>query len=212
LRPILPVVLHTGPRPWGTIKTLRDLLVEPAAFRAFLPDWQPLFWELAQHSPDELLHSGDAFVQVLALLRVEEQEQPEAVRAFREAMQQLGALHDTNIVRWQDMLRLIFSWSQHRRPKPEAPFWSQLAVEVQADEQRKQEIRAMQGTMVEEWLLQGQGEALRNVLLRQGRKKFGEPDAATLQMIQAITDVGRLERMSDAVLDANSWNELLAVT
>ena len=51
LRPILPVVLHTGSRPWNTVKTLRDLLVGPAVFRPFLPDWQPLFWELAQHRP-----------------------------------------------------------------------------------------------------------------------------------------------------------------
>lgn len=74
----------------------------------------------------------------------------------------------------------------------------------------------MQGTIVEEWLLQGQAQgkvaALHDVLLRQGRKKFGEPDTATVQTIQAITDVGRLERMSDAVLDAHAWNELLAVT
>jgi hypothetical protein len=94
LRPILPIVLHTGSRPWGTVKTLRELLVEPAVFRAFLPDWQPLFWELAQHSPDELLHSGDALLQVLALLRVEEEEQSEVTQAFREAVQQLGSLHE----------------------------------------------------------------------------------------------------------------------
>ena len=44
---ILPIVLHTGTRPWGTVRTLRELLVEPTVFRPFLPDWTPLYWELA---------------------------------------------------------------------------------------------------------------------------------------------------------------------
>jgi hypothetical protein len=215
LRPILPVVLHTGSRPWGAVKTLRDLLVEPEVFRAYLPDWRPVFWELSQHSPDELLHSGDAFVQVLALLRVEEQEQAEAVRAFREAMQQLGALHDTNIVRWQDLLRFIFSWSHHRRPKPEWPFWSQLAVEVQSDEQRKQEVRAMKDTIVEEWLIQGRAEgkatALREVLLDWGSKHLGAADADTLQQLQAVSDPERLKRMVNSIQEVHSWHDLLAV-
>ena len=32
-----------------------------------------MFWEIAQHSTDELVHSRDAFLQVLALFRVEDQ-------------------------------------------------------------------------------------------------------------------------------------------
>ena len=64
----------------------------------------------------------------------------------------------------------------------------------------------------QEGKVEGKVETLRDVLLRQGRKKFGEADATTLQTLQSITDAGRLERMSDAVLDAHSWGELMAVT
>jgi hypothetical protein len=90
--------------------------------------------------------------------------------------------------------------------------WSSLAEDVQADEQRKQELKAMQMTIADEIRQEGKVEALHGVLLRQGQKKFGEADASTLQTLRSITDEGRLERMSDAVLDAHSWNELLAVS
>src|SRR5580700_4390896 len=74
LTPILPIVLHTGPLPWGSARSLRDLVDEPAGFRAFVPNWQPMFWELAEHSPEFLLNASDAFFQALTILRVEGQE------------------------------------------------------------------------------------------------------------------------------------------
>jgi len=47
-------------------------------------------------------------------------------------------------------------------------------------------------------------------LLRQGRNKFGPPDAATEAALTAIQDLDRLERLADAVFTATSWQELLA--
>jgi predicted transposase YdaD len=50
----------------------------------------------------------------------------------------------------------------------------------------------------------------RKLLLRMGRRKFGAPEPATEAAVQAITDLDRLERMSDRMFDATSWPELLA--
>jgi hypothetical protein len=50
----------------------------------------------------------------------------------------------------------------------------------------------------------------RNVLLRQGRRKFGEPDEATLAALQAIKSPRRLEDLAERLLVVNSWQELLA--
>src|SRR5437879_6058862 len=43
LNPVLPVVVYTGATPWGSNRTLADLLGEPQAFHAYAPVWQPLF-------------------------------------------------------------------------------------------------------------------------------------------------------------------------
>lgn len=48
------------------------------------------------------------------------------------------------------------------------------------------------------------------IILRQGRKQFGETDAAVEEELQAIHDRDRLERLGDAILTAKSWQELLA--
>ena len=49
------------------------------------------------------------------------------------------------------------------------------------------------------------------MLLRQGRKKLGEPDEATLRALRDISDLDRLERLSDRLLEASTWQEVLQV-
>jgi hypothetical protein len=55
----------------------------------------------------------------------------------------------------------------------------------------------------------GRVEGERNVLLRLGARRFGEPDAFTLETIQAITSLERLDQLNDRLLEAENWSELL---
>jgi predicted transposase YdaD len=50
----------------------------------------------------------------------------------------------------------------------------------------------------------------RKLLLRQGHRKFGAPEPAVEATVQAITDLDRLERMCDRLLDVMTWQDLLA--
>ena len=48
-----------------------------------------------------------------------------------------------------------------------------------------------------------------DLLLRQGRKRYGPPDETTVAALRAIKDLDRLGRFADAVLSVGSWRELL---
>jgi hypothetical protein len=50
---------------------------------------------------------------------------------------------------------------------------------------------------------------LQATLFRQGTRKFG-PEPTAEGRLNAITDFGRLERMTERILDATSWDDLLA--
>ncbi len=72
-----------------------------------------------------------------------------------------------------------------------------------------------ESTLVNGWLAQGEARGqiaeARKILLRLGAKRFGAPASTeTEAAIRAISDSDRLERMTDRILDANSWDELLA--
>ena len=57
---------------------------------------------------------------------------------------------------------------------------------------------------------EGRVEESHRLLLRQGSKRFGVPDAATEATLVAIRDLERLERLADAMFNAQSWQEFLA--
>jgi len=46
-------------------------------------------------------------------------------------------------------------------------------------------------------------------LLRQGKRRFGPPSAANKAALLAITNLARLDRMTDAILIVANWDELL---
>ncbi len=58
---------------------------------------------------------------------------------------------------------------------------------------------------------EGEVRGVRATIIRLGRRRFGSPGEAVESALQAITDLERLERMSERVLDAADWQDL-AVT
>ncbi|HEV3437441.1 MAG TPA: DUF4351 domain-containing protein [Gemmata sp.] len=56
----------------------------------------------------------------------------------------------------------------------------------------------------------GRMEEARSLVLRFGAKRFGRVPAVVESALHAISDLGRLERISDRILEATDWNDLLA--
>ena len=56
---------------------------------------------------------------------------------------------------------------------------------------------------------EGEVRGLRRTLLRQGRKLFGEPDQTVSNTLQTITDLDRLGRTTERLLEVKTWQELL---
>ena len=221
LRPVLPIVLYTAPRVWGSNRTLVDLLGEPEAFHSFAPAWEPLFWNLSDQSPEALLQSGLEWLQTLAVVRAQDAEPAVFQEVFVEALRQLQALHGRDPVRWYDLMRIVLTWALWRRPLAERQTLLAAAQASDADVVRQREMQEMNNklgpTLAEVAWAKGeaQGEAQGktkeafNFLMRLGRKRFGEPDEATRSALQGTTDVERLERLGERLFEVVSWQELL---
>ena len=217
LTPVVPIVLHTGSTPWRTHRQLTDLLSGPEAFHAFAPRWQPLFWDLAEQSPQALLNAAEEWLQALAVVRVEEAGAADFREVFTQALHRLEALHDRNRVRWYDLLRLLLTWAAWRRPRTERDELMATASASQADATRRREVQNMGQTIAEAWIEQGRSEgrvegnveALRKTLLRLGRQRFGEPGEPIVAQVAVIGEVDRLESLTDRLLQVSSWQELL---
>ncbi|HEY7315518.1 MAG TPA: Rpn family recombination-promoting nuclease/putative transposase [Gemmataceae bacterium] len=217
LAPVLPIVLYTGPTPWGSNRTMVDLLTEPSAFHAFAPKWEPIFWNLAERTPQDLLNSGAAWLEMLSVLRVERAEATVFQSVFAEAAKRLAALQGREEVRWHDCLRVVLTYASWRRPPAEAKALEDIALA--ANPTRKEEVRRMIQTIAEELIERGRAEghaegraegaldsnreALRRLLLH----KFKQLPAVVLQRIESCTDIERLKAALEHVLDMKSLDE-----
>jgi hypothetical protein len=56
---------------------------------------------------------------------------------------------------------------------------------------------------------EGEIKGARKFILRLGKKKFGRTPAAVTKALEAIEDLDRLERLSDRLLTAKNWTDLL---
>ena len=214
LRPVLPIVLYTGPRPWGSNTTLRDLLGEPAPFHAFAPDWRPLFWNLAAHTPQQLLQTGQEWLEVLAVIRAQDEPSDSFAAVFTEAVDRLKALHKPNHVRWLDLMRIVYTYAAWKRPEQEHQRLFGVVRTAQDEVTGQKEIEQMEkkigATLAdrvrEETTLQIRREDLQALLEDRFGSLPGEwlqriatcNDAAQLQT--AIRQVGRVEKLDDLQL------------
>ncbi len=56
---------------------------------------------------------------------------------------------------------------------------------------------------------EGAAEQLRKVLRQLGEARFGEPSAAVRERLENLTDLAELERLTDRLLQVETWSELL---
>ena len=90
----------------------------------------------------------------------------------------------------------------------------ECATEADLIERLFREVREMEESTTYQWILRrgeqrGVSKGKCDLLLRQGRLRFGEPDAATLSALEATTDQARLDELGERLLAATSWQELL---
>jgi predicted transposase YdaD len=58
----------------------------------------------------------------------------------------------------------------------------------------------------------GKAEEARGLLLKTGRKKLVAPSRRVVEAIGAMSDVNRLERLCERLLNATSWDDLVHPT
>jgi predicted transposase YdaD len=69
------------------------------------------------------------------------------------------------------------------------------------------ELSSVYQAAIEEGREQGEISQARTMLLRLGRKRLGEPSVKTLAMIEAITEIEKLDQLTERILDIESWSE-----
>jgi hypothetical protein len=214
LHPVLPIVLYTGQTEWGSNRTLVDLLGEPAAFHTFAPAWQPLFWDLAGKSPEELLAKANPWLQMLAVLRAEQEDAERFQEIYAEAIRKLLAIASQEKPRWFDLMRILFTWAVWRRPESEYNKLLENTKKGMPSAQAQKEFDEMIANKLGPSMTdlaeargraEGQLETWRESLKTLLTTRFESVPASMIEQIEATNDPVRLK---DAVRRASKCQTL----
>lgn len=149
----------------------------------------------------QLLAGGLGLVPLAPLGDVADVNVPEVVRQVQDRL-----LHDAPPERVPPLLTAAYVLTGLRIKSADmAPLFERVVIHMK--ESSAYQLILAEGEAKGE--ARGRASEARAILLRQGRKCFGEPDAVSLGALQAITDIGVLEQLSEKLLDVSSWQELL---
>jgi hypothetical protein len=219
LSPILPIVFHTGPDTWRTNTRLSDLIEGPEEFRPFAPQWQPLFWNLADQTPEGLLASAAAWLQALAVVRTERAESEPFRAVLAQVLLRVLEEQGRNRVRGYDLLVFVLSWVLRRRPRTENAELRAFLDETIKDEALKREVIEVTETLGQTWeelTVERERNAERNAELRHGRRilrdllsdRFTAVPEELVRRIEACTDLQLLNVATRQVYRIGSLDEL----
>jgi hypothetical protein len=220
LSPVVPIVLHTGPRPWTNPNALVDLIGGPELLHEFVPRWRTLFWDLAERTPQALLEMAGEFLQALAVVRAERADAASFLAVFTEVVQRLESLSDRDTMRWHDLVRFVLSWGWQRRPEPELAALLAAAQASQADPRHREEVRAMGNalgqTLGERLWAEGRAEGRAEGELRSARdilrdllvQRFGDLPEPIARRMETCADLQRLRAAIQQVYLIDSLDQL----
>jgi len=201
LPPVIPIVLYTADVPWGSKRTIAEMLGAPQVLHPFAPAWSPVFWNLAERAPEHLLACGP-WMQLMTLMRISGEEEARFLDICREAIRRLIPIRETEHVRWSELLARILTYAIWRRPKEEEQAPRDIAEKE--NPAYKQEVQAMAETGGEYLMRQGaHREALRRTrqhLRLLLESKFNSLPERLVQEIEGTDDVAKLEEAFERAL------------
>jgi hypothetical protein len=219
LTPILPIVFHTGAQPWNTHRSLAELIGGPEEFRPFAPQWQPLFWDLAEQDPQRLLTAAGAWLQSLSVVRCERAERAEFEAVLAQLLPRLVELRRGEEIRGHDLLWFVLSWALRRRPPEDRQELRTFLQTTIADETMREEVIAVSNTLGqtwEQWVEQRVAATALRAELQTGREylrellqeRFGTVPEDVLRRIEACEDPARLKAAHRQVLHIQSPDDV----
>jgi hypothetical protein len=214
-QPVLPIVLYSGNRTWEKLGSIKDLVELGDELADLIPALVPMFLNVGKTDPDQLESKGGAFGHVLRLV----QQKNRRARVFGETLtkvvQALRGLAESEVDRWHGLLSYIHALVYYERSGAEHPrFHQQIEDAVQDidDEDVPVTGKTIREMFIDQGIEKGRKEeavqARRQVLVRLLKNRFGRIPIKQVRRIEATTDLTRLNAWLDAVVTAQTLDDL----
>jgi len=216
LRPVLPVVLHTGSYSWEGLGSLLDLMDDAEEFRAVTPAFQPLFISLPDVTEAELESKGGYFGQALALLKARKAGRASFARQLDQTVSRVEELTGPERLRRLELLDYIEALVYNARDTSEHPLLRERVNAALRYDEDRLEVEMVRRTLAdvhrEEGRLKGQLEGTlaerKRTLLELLRLRFKSLTPEVELAIQATRDADQLAEWLRRVITAKDLDAI----
>ena len=120
LRPIVPIVVYTGDRPWHPPLSLTALMgYIPASVAEAVPSFTPLFLNVKETEVSDLTRNDHPFGWLLTVLQKERAPKEELRAALSRAVREMSRLDGVDRRQWGIFITYLCLLISHRRPSEE---------------------------------------------------------------------------------------------
>ncbi len=217
LPPIVPIVFYTADRPWGSARSIAELLGPPTELHRYVPDFEPIFWNLSDETPDELLNSDNPWLQCMAVVR----SRHEAFDAFREiflqVLEKMQSVLSADRPRGAELLHMALTWTSASRTDPEREELNAQVQQTKLDATFTEEVKKMATqtamTLAERVAQETTERVTKEVKISNSKElikqfleaRFGSLDESLSNRIDQLDD---LPQLSGLVTQAGAINNL----
>lgn len=203
VRHVIPLVLHTGRRPW-TVPAIETRFRDIKGLEGFIPRFDIIPLDLAAIEEEALLAEGNALACFLNLFRAQYDEADAFARSLTKSLQGLKKLarDRTDLASW---LRFALRFASLRRGHEERDSMVEVVKTVIGEDDPN-----MIETIAEAWRLEGS----RALLLKLIALRFPEQSARDIgEKLESLTDAKRLEELGARLMMGElPWDELWTET
>ena len=160
---------------------------------------------LPETSPAALEAVGPLGWALRAVQRVDA-SRPEFAEVLQRAAEAIRPLLGDE---WRELASFLVLLAANRRPEAEFPEWWETLARAATDHGRRREFDMVGKSFAEATFDRGALKGQRVTILRMGRRRFGEPTPEQQARLEAIDAPERFDLLSDAIMDATSWDDLL---
>jgi len=216
LLPVLPVVFHTGTRPWKRLGTLPDLIETGERFRRLTPVMECLFVNLPAIPAGTLERRGGFLGWVLHLVQARRTRPVAFSRLVDRVLRHLKSIPEQERARGEGLLSYIHAFVYHERDDCERKRLEDKIKAAAWNEDHRRELCRMGKTIAEalrdegraEGHAEGRVEYARSTLLRLLRKRFGEVPQDTADCIEGTSDLDQLNVWVDRIITAEILEDM----
>ncbi len=217
LQVIVPVVLYTGKDSWRP-RGLRQLLNPPAVLAGYVPEFDILTLNI--NDVDEPILHQSAIGLVLLAFRDINRPIEQFRTTLRTVVKEMRKLHPNDCEEFRTAYVFLHMLvGQKRRAEEDSVLYKEFVI---LDSEIGLEGSEIMLTIEQKWRGQGRQEGreegrqegeltfARDTLVRQATLRLGQPSEAISRELASITEVSLFRALLDRVLDALSWDDLLA--